>query len=168
MHCARTKYGNYSSLVEAQLVCDVDYNCEWVYDDLCDDSGVFYLCPAISSWSDLELGDSESSCVYRKGIFNIGVVFSKSTTSKKATKSNFYKETIIFFAFIVKRTVPPKECLCSQFTCNDGKCIDLNQRCDGHSDCNDSSDETRCDGRNERVFCFLRILCVKWLYETIK
>ena len=93
MHCARTKYGNYSSLVEAQSVCDVDYNCEWVYDDLCDDSGVFYLCPAVSSWSDLELGDSESSCVYRKGIFNIGVVFSKS---KKATKSNFYKETIIF------------------------------------------------------------------------
>ena len=75
-------------------------------------------------------------------------------------KSNFHKETIILFAFIVKRTVPPKECLCNHFTCNDGKCIDLNQRCDGQSDCNDSSDETSCDGRNKRVFCFLYILCL--------
>ena len=65
---------------------------------------------------------------------------------QRLKKSNFHKETIILFAFIVKRTVPPKECLCNQFTCNDGKCIDLNQRCDGQSDCNESSDETTCDG----------------------
>ena len=76
LHCALTKYGNYSSLAEAQSVCDVDYNCEWVYDEQCDDSGVFYLCPTYGSWTVPELEHSESSCVYRKGIHNIGIVFS--------------------------------------------------------------------------------------------
>ena len=32
-----------------------------------------------------------------------------------------------------------------QFTCDDGQCVTMEQRCDQHSDCRDRSDETNCD-----------------------
>ena len=97
LHCSLAKYGNYSTLAEAQSVCDVDYNCEWVYDHQCDDSGVFYLCPTDSSWTVPELGYSEISCVYRKGIFNIAVVFSKSTMSQKCYRSLIFNFQSFFW-----------------------------------------------------------------------
>ena len=35
-------------------------------------------------------------------------------------------------------------CLLDQYTCNDGFCVDLTSRCDGHVDCGDKSDELEC------------------------
>ena len=35
-------------------------------------------------------------------------------------------------------------CTDTEFTCNDGICIDMNNRCDGRTDCNDKSDEIGC------------------------
>lgn len=37
------------------------------------------------------------------------------------------------------------DCTQDQFKCvNDGSCIELRRRCDGNSDCSDSSDEQDC------------------------
>ena len=35
-------------------------------------------------------------------------------------------------------------CLLDQYTCNDGFCVELTSRCDGHVDCGDKSDELEC------------------------
>ena len=35
-------------------------------------------------------------------------------------------------------------CRDEEYTCNDGLCVDLNLRCDGTFDCNDSSHEFEC------------------------
>ena len=53
-------YGEYNNFEEAQEACRKDSNCAAIYDDSCDDDGV-YLCP---------LGyiekESSSSCLYIK------------------------------------------------------------------------------------------------------
>ena len=36
-------------------------------------------------------------------------------------------------------------CYDSEFNCNDGGCVLMEQRCDGKADCKDSSDESKCD-----------------------
>ena len=35
-------------------------------------------------------------------------------------------------------------CKCGQFTCDDGQCIDIEERCDQSVDCEDFSDENNC------------------------
>lgn len=50
---------------------------------------------------------------------------------------------IIFLIILFDISSP--ECTSDQFQCqNDGRCIDKRARCDGRSDCTDSSDEYNC------------------------
>ena len=37
------------------------------------------------------------------------------------------------------------QCNANEFTCNNGLCIDLEQRCDNIFDCSDRSDELNCE-----------------------
>ena len=61
-HCAKNKYGEYSTLPLAQSACDSDSNCRGVYDEHCDNSAPFNLC-LISAGLE---ASSTGSCVYEK------------------------------------------------------------------------------------------------------
>ena len=47
--------------------------------------------------------------------------------------------------FVADRVTPvPHSCPVSNFTCDNGECVDENDRCDGEDDCGDNSDENNC------------------------
>lgn len=53
---------------------------------------------------------------------------------------------------------PITNCAMSEFTCTNGKCIQLNKFCDKVNDCGDSSDEPRfCTRKCQHFFFFLII-----------
>lgn len=39
---------------------------------------------------------------------------------------------------------PPTDCVEDEFECNDGSCIELDRKCDGHNDCDGGEDEDSC------------------------
>ena len=55
-------------------------------------------------------------------------------------------------------------CADDSFTCDDGQCIDINNRCDQVIDCRDKSDEMNCkllvleDGYNKDIPPFLLVM----------
>lgn len=67
------------------------------------------------------------------------VIASSSTTTAVGTKSG--------------QLWPGTKCAMSEYTCTNGKCIQLNQYCDNVNDCGDSSDEPRfCTSKLEFNF----------------
>lgn len=48
----------------------------------------------------------------------------------------------------------PSTCRPDQFRCDDGECIPGHLQCSGAAECNDTSDETFCNGTNA-TFCKL-------------
>lgn len=49
---------------------------------------------------------------------------------------------------------PATKCAMSEYTCTNGKCIQLNKYCDNINDCGDSSDEPRFCTRKFLSLCF--------------
>lgn len=56
-------------------------------------------------------------------------------------------------------------CAENEFTCNDGQCIDVINRCDQIIDCRDESDEQECtllrlkSGYNKMIPPFITVIC---------
>ena len=60
-HCFNDKYGSFSTESAAKTACTSDCNCKGVYDNSCDNSGTFYLCPISATYQ-----TSSSSCIHEK------------------------------------------------------------------------------------------------------
>ena len=69
-HCKYDQYGAYSTLSLAQSACNLDAKCRGVYDELCDDSNEFTLCPITDSIDSSSHGD----CVYEKILVSNGEI----------------------------------------------------------------------------------------------
>lgn len=66
------------------------------------------------------------------------------------------------------------QCTLSQFTCSNGKCVDLNRYCNNVNDCGDGSDEPRfCTSKYFMLLFYLMtlmllIVCKYWETERFK
>ena len=55
-------YGNFSSMKDALEVCERDTYCQMVYNENCDDAGVFSLCNKL----EVSASSSSKACIYTK------------------------------------------------------------------------------------------------------
>ena len=49
----------------------------------------------------------------------------------------------------------PSSCSPSDFTCNNGKCLDRSERCNNANDCRDNSDEKDCGIYDVQLFYYI-------------
>lgn len=78
-------------------------------------------------------------------LFHNAIASSSSTTAAIGTKSG--------------QLWPRTKCAMSEYTCTNGKCIQLNQYCDNVNDCGDSSDEPRfCTSKLKLNFTEISLL----------
>ena len=64
-HCQKSAYGRHDTLIEAKLACNEDIECLGVYDQKCDGSFSYRLCP-ISNLTEYSI----DSCLHRKKEFS--------------------------------------------------------------------------------------------------
>ena len=55
-------YGNYTTMKEALEACEADNYCQMVYNENCDDAGIFTLCNKLET----STSSSSKACIYTK------------------------------------------------------------------------------------------------------
>ena len=77
-------------------------------------------------------------------------IFSKHLKCVKIFKRNLELNKKVSFVLI--------ECTDTHFTCKDGKCIDIEAKCDREYDCEDESDEHDCGNISKLLFTIIQIV----------
>ena len=140
---------------------------------LCQNSGIDVFYKPINDWSDIRkmtlqgLTGTKITFDENNKIWNLKVAHSRVNATSKATHSSFLlgKQNWTITADENNECYASKEyaelkmsgCQKGEFTCNDGQCVGMEQRCNQLPDCRDKSDERFCkilileDGYNMKV-----------------
>ena len=58
----------------------------------------------------------------------------------------------------IKKLYVLLECIDNHFTCKDGKCVDIDAKCDREYDCEDESDEHDCSNIFDIYFSIIQLV----------